>query len=128
MTTYADPPTTVEAVLRPFSAEVRRLGKRVRKEIQASCPDAVENVYGGKVVANVLYSLANDNDVICGFQPQTGLLRVFFHHWDALKAAGYKVEGTGKNARHVKLKSENDFEQFNIGKMVRIVLDDRNKS
>lgn len=98
---------------------------RARTDILAALPDASENVYGGKSVANVLYSIANTNDVVCGFQPQKNLLRVFFHHWSALKTAGYKVEGTGKNARHIKLKSDADLAQFDLAKMIEIVLQDR---
>lgn len=123
MTTYDSPPKTVEEVLKPFSPDIRNLGMQVRAQIHAALPDAEENVYGGKSVANVLYSRASVNDVVCGFQPQEQLVRVFFHNWKNLKEAGYQVEGTGKNARHIKLRSESDFEQFDIRRMIRLVLD-----
>jgi len=122
MDLYKSAPKTFSALFEPFSKEVKHLGEVVRKQIMTSLPDAAENVYGGKKVGNALYSLNGSNNVICGVQPQGSMVRVFFHNWKLLEEAGYRLEGSGKNARHIKIENESDLERFDIPLMLQIVL------
>jgi hypothetical protein len=59
--------------------------------------------------------------VICGLQPQKTFVRVFFHNWERLKAAGYLVEGSGKKARHIKVFSISGLENINLAEMIDII-------
>ena len=118
---YDRPPQTFAELFSPFPEEISELGKEARNRIRLALPEAEERVYGGKKVGNVLYSVDRPNNVLCGIQPGETFIRVFFHQWEILKQAGYPVEGTGKNARHVKIKRLADFDEIDLAKMVSLV-------
>lgn len=118
---YKKPPENIVELFGPFPPEIKELGEEIRKEILDALPKAEENVYGGKKVGNVLYSVGGKNHVVCGMQPQEKFIRVFFHNWEKLKDAGYQVEGSGKNARHVKIESLSDLDNLELKKMINLV-------
>ncbi len=118
---YEKPPQSYSELFEPFSEEIKELGKVIRSKIIFALPEADENVYGGKKVGNSLYSIGGENNVVCGIQPQMNFVRVFFHNWERLKDAGYSVVGSGKNARHVKIKKKSDLDDFDLKAMVEIV-------
>ena len=64
-----------------------------------------EGIYGGKVVRMASYSIGRADNVIA----VTGLgkdhCKLFLHHTDKIDPGGLKLEGKGKHARHVKIKS-----------------------
>ena len=103
MTTYVRPPGDFDELVEPFPEDVRETACELRRLIQRALPDADENVYGGLKVANVLYSIGRDTNVICGIQPADTHCKLYLHHVKPGDVAGVKVEGSGKNARHVKV-------------------------
>lgn len=121
---YDQPPQDISALFAPFSQQIKTLGEAIRAQIKEALPQATENIYGGKKVANVLYSIDGKNNVICGMQPGDGFVRVFFHHWQRLQEAGYAVEGSGKNARHVKIASKEDLDALDLKTMLALVMRD----
>ena len=83
----------------PVAAVARRLRAIVREEL----PEADENLYGGKAVQTVLYSLGGTNNVVCGFQPSgKGYCIFYLHHITAEDSSVFKLEGKGGGNRHVK--------------------------
>ncbi len=121
MTLYKKPPATIEALLEPLPEEIQTISSTVRKSIIEILPGAQEKISGGNKMAMALYSIDNPNFVICGFQPTSTMCKVFFHGWKALIENGYKIEGSGKNARHIKLRMQSDCDPEVIKKMVIIV-------
>ena len=67
-----------------------------------------------------LYSIDGPNNVVCGFQPTQDMCKLFFHGWKQLKEAGYRLEGSGKHARHIKIRSIQEVQPEEIADMIRI--------
>lgn len=118
---YDKPPGTIQELLEPFPQQIRDLTDEIRQVILAVLPDSEENVYGGKKVGNVLYSVGGTGNVICGMQPQQTFVRVFFHRWERLKAQGYRIQGSGKHARHVKISAPSEIDAIGLTAMLNIV-------
>lgn len=92
----------------------------LRRIVRETLPSADEAVSGGAKIAMALYNIGGPNRVVCGIQPTAGLCKLFFHNWQAIKDAGYRVEGSGANARHVKIRSVEEIAPERIADMVRI--------
>lgn len=121
MATYKKPPATIEALLEPLPKEIQTISSNVRKSIKEILPEAQEKISGGNKMAMALYSIDKPDFVICGFQPTSKMCKVFFHEWKALLENGYKLEGSGKNARHIKLRKLSDCDPEVLKEMVIIV-------
>jgi hypothetical protein len=83
-------------------------------------PESDEAVSGGARVGMVLYSIGGSNNVVCGFQPTQDMCRLFVHRWQQLKEAGYRLEGSGKNARHIKIRTIQELQSEKVADMIRI--------
>lgn len=104
MATYQTKPTTFDELIKPYSADVQAIARWLRGLIQEVLPDAAENIYGGTKIGNALYSIGDPNNVICGIQPAAELCRLFVHSVHDARHRELKIEGSGKNARHVKVR------------------------
>lgn len=122
---YERPPKTFSELLRPFPDGIKDLAELIRKAILDSVPGLTETVYGGKKVGNALYSLENENDVYCAVQPDSTFVRLYFHNWQELKKAGFSLDGSGKHARHTKLRNASDLGKLDLPRMLEIVSDVR---
>ena len=103
MSIYKRKPENFNELVAPFPKEVRTVAFGLRRMIGEALPRAEENIYGGLLVANALYSIGDPTKVICGIQPDKIQCRLFLHNVADLKPPGIKIEGTGKHARHVKV-------------------------
>lgn len=113
-------PTSFSELLQPLPADVREVATRLRAIVQASVPDADEAVSGGAKMGMALYSIDGANNVICGIQPTEKMCRLFFHGWKQLEESGYRLEGSGRNARHIKLRSSEELDPDAVADMIRI--------
>ncbi len=104
MATYQTKPTTFDELIAPYSTDVQAIAGWLRGLIQEALPDAAENIYGGAKIGNALYSIGDASHVICGIQPAADLCRLFIHNVHNVKHPELKIEGSGKNARHVKVR------------------------
>lgn len=121
MTTYKQPPTTFEELIAPLPEEIQNISLHLKKRIKDTLPEVDENVSGGKKMAMALYSFDNPNNVICGIQPTETMCKLFFHGWKELEKKGFEIEGSGKSARHIKVRSESDLQPEIIEEMLVIV-------
>lgn len=112
---------TFEELLAPLPDEVQKLATLIRECISDELPEADENVYGRQKMGMTLYSIDNPNSVICGIQPTETMCKLFFHGWQEFKRRGYKLEGSGKNARRIKLRTLSDFDSKTIREMLNVV-------
>ncbi|MFW6084612.1 MAG: DUF1801 domain-containing protein [Gemmatimonadota bacterium] len=115
-------PESFEELLAPLPEEVREVATRLRAVIGRALPDADEAVSGGAKMGMALYSLDGPNDVVCGIQPTGATCKLFFHGWRELKEAGYRLEGSGKHARHVKIPSVRELDPERIADMIEIAV------
>lgn len=121
MTIYEQPPATFKELIQPLPDEIKKIALRLQKSIMDILPDIDENISGGKKMGMALYSFGNPNNVICGLQPTKTMCKFYFHAWKELKKQGFKLEGSGKNARHVKLRKESEFQPEIIEEMLMII-------
>lgn len=121
MAAYKHTPTTFEELLKPLPEEIQKVTRLLRKNIREILPEADENVSGGAKMGMALYSFRNPNNVLCGFQPTESMCKLFFHGWEELKRRGFELEGSGKNARHIKLRTVSDYNPDEITEMLSIV-------
>lgn len=105
MTTYEQPPTTFAELIAPFPIVVRESATTLRALILEAMPEAHEHVSGGLKFATALYSLGRPTNVACGLQPTATHCKLYLHHVRPGDVADLKLEGAGKNARHVKVSS-----------------------
>lgn len=113
-------PATFDDVVRPLPASIRDAAYAIRRAIQASLPDADECIYGGAKIGMAPYSINGENNVVCGIQPTATSCKVFFHAWKSLVAQGFSLEGSGKIARHVKLREATEVQRMNLARMISI--------
>lgn len=114
MPTYKQPPTTFEELIAPFPARVRESATTLRTLILEAMPEAQESVSGGQSFGTALYSLVTPTNVACGLQPASSHCKLYLHHLQPDDAAGLKLEGSGKNVRHVKVHSPEAAQQVEI--------------
>ena len=113
-------PATFDDVVRPLPATIREAAAAIRRVIHASLPDADERIYGGAKIGMALYSINGETNVVCGIQPTAASCKVFFHAWESLVAQGFRLEGSGKNARHIKLREATEVERIDLPRMISI--------
>lgn len=117
--------TDFEQLLDPLPKDIRETAIRFRAIVKATIPNADESVSGGAKMGMALYSINGPNNVICGIQPTEDICKLFFHCWAQLKKSGYRLEGTGKHARHIKVGSPEELEADAISEMIKLVCEFR---
>lgn len=105
MARFATPPTTWEEVLVGYPAEMQAVTVELRDVVRAALPMATETVQGARVMGYAQYWIADRNDVVAMISPEDHHVKLYVHHITKDQTGALKVEGTGKNARHVKLQS-----------------------
>jgi hypothetical protein len=113
-------PRDFSDLLKPVPESIREVATQLRKIIKTTLPDADEAFYGGGKMGMVLYSIDGPNNVICGIQPTDSICKLFLQGWKRLAESGYRLEGSGKNARHIKVGSPNEIEPAELAQMVMI--------
>lgn len=94
-----------EELIAPFPANVQEAAVTLRALIREAMPEATENVSGGLKFATALYSLDRPTNVACGLQPTESHCKLYLHHVRPGDVDRLRLEGSGKNARHVKVES-----------------------
>ncbi len=107
MSVYKRKPESFNEMIAPFLKEIRSVALGLRRMIRESLPESEENINGGLIVAIALNSIGGPAKVVCGIQPDKNQCRLFLHNVADVKLPGVKIEGTGKHARHVKVKELN---------------------
>lgn len=98
-------------ILEGHSTEIVDIIKALRKLILELDPTIEEEFLGGAKVKLVSYSIGNRNNVVAVYSPSANHCKLYLHHTDKIDTKGLKLEGKGKHAKHVKIKT---FEQLVI--------------
>ncbi len=93
---FANYPETLIDMAKQIRAVVINIDKRIE-----------ENAYGSKV-PTVLYSIGDSNQVLYGIGLGKDHVKVYLHHTQNADTATLKLEGQGKHARTVKVKTIDD--------------------
>lgn len=96
---------TFEQFLDSYSPDVQKLAAETRTLIFAVMPGVSEHVYPAMKV--IRYGLDGNKmaGLVCFLSPTKYGVSLGFHHGTSLPDPKELLEGTGKNIRHVKLKS-----------------------
>lgn len=108
MARFETPPTTWDEVLAGYPAPTAALTESLRDAVRDALPEATETVAGARMMGYAQYWLAERNDVLCMISPEDEHVKLYVHHVRRDASGALKVEGTGKNARHVKLRAWDD--------------------
>lgn len=105
MARFESPPTNWEEVLAGYPAAMQDVTVALRDVVRAALPMASETVQGAKMMGYAQYWIDGRNDVVAMISPEDEHVKLYVHHIRTDATGNLKVEGTGKNARHVKLTS-----------------------
>jgi hypothetical protein len=124
MATYQQSgPANFAELLQPLPRSIGDVATRLRAIVTDTMPEADEAVSGGARMGMALYSIDGPSNVICGIQPTASTCKLFFHGWQRLQKAGYRLEGSGKHARHIKIGSSEEIEPNRVAHMIRIAME-----
>ena len=108
----------VEDFLASYSGEVRAIALRTRALVLAAFSDAIEQL---DIPARIVgYGVTRTYaGLVCAIAPQRTYVNLMFARGTTLPDPELLLEGTGKRARHVKLRSADDVDR----PAVRMLLD-----
>ncbi len=92
----------LDKLLKKYSPEVQDLTRQARELVLKLVPDAHEKVYLGW---NGVHFSTTDNmrDTFCAVSPQKTRINFYFTQGVHLPDPAGRLEGTGKNMRHIKI-------------------------
>jgi hypothetical protein len=97
----------VKEFLAPYSPNLREIAMKTRDLILDIIPNAVEQVDPNSKIIAYGFGLKMA-DIVCAIAPHTAHVNLMFSKGTELPDPEGLLEGTGKRARHVKLKSPED--------------------
>jgi hypothetical protein len=107
----------VEAFLSSLPEEVERIARALRGRIRELVPEAVEKRHGGWKILE--YSRDGSMKTsICAIAPHSKHVNLQLFHGAGLEDPLGLLEGTGKTARHVKLRSVEDVARPGVGRLI----------
>jgi hypothetical protein len=109
MSTAVKTKKAVKEFLASYSPNVRETSMKTRAYILDVIPNAVEQVDPGSKIIAYGFGLKMA-DIVCAIAPHTAHVNLMFSRGTELPDPEGLLEGTGKRARHVKLKSPEDLE------------------
>ena len=110
---------TFELMIENRPKVIQSTANKLREIILNSLDDIEENIYGGKKVQNALYSKkGNTQKVVCGIQTNDNYCIFYLHKTDQVDTNAFKLEGSGKHAKHVKFQSLHEVEPQSIQKVL----------
>jgi hypothetical protein len=110
-----------------YSRDVQKLAWKVRELIFEVAPDIAETVYPAMKV--IRYGLDGNkmDGLLYWITPTKAGISLGFMHGTALADSKGLLEGTGKNLRHVKLKTLEDVASPALRQLVENALEDKRK-
>lgn len=114
-------PLALDAFLAPCTADVRDLALRARAVIRAAFPAAVEML--DEPARLIAYGTDRTyRGLVCGLALQRGYVNLMFARGAELPDPAGLLQGTGRRARHVKLRRAEDVEQPAVAALLAAAL------
>ncbi len=111
-----------EDILKDRPEELHDIAFRLRKISKQLHPKISEDIYGGKVVRMVLYSIGRKDNPIIGFSLAKDHCQLFLHHFDQIELRGLQLYGKGKHARHLKIRNIAEIDAKVLSKVFQSIL------
>ena len=105
----------IQTLIKNNSLEAQKLVYELRKLIRRLVPGSKEKIYKGWGVID--YQLGAGRDFI-SIGPQKKYVNLYFMRGVELTHPAKLLEGTGKNMRHVKIRSSKDLENEQLHKLI----------
>ena len=105
----------IKPLIKNNSPESQRLVYELRKLILKMVPGSKEKIYKGWGIID--YQLGGSRDFI-SIGPQKKYVNLYFMRGIDLPDPGNLLEGSGKNMRHVKIRSSKDLESKQLHKLI----------
>lgn len=107
----------VQAFLANLPPTVEPIARALRKRIRTLLPDAVEQRHGGwKIIG---YSVDGSmKSSICAIAPHSGHVNLQFFRGAELDDPDGLLEGSGKKARHIKLREASEAETPEVARLL----------
>lgn len=107
----------VEEFLSSLPSEVREMAAALRERVRELLPEAVERRHGGWKIIGYSWD-GSMKSSICAIAPHSEHVNLqFFNGVDLEDRAGI-LEGTGKRARHVKVRAVSEVGSPELGRLV----------
>lgn len=108
----------VEEFLSSLSPDVQDIARAVRGRIRELVPDAVEQRHGGWKIVGYSWE-GSMKSSICAIAPHSQHVNLQFFRGTELEDPNGLLAGTGKSARHVKLRAASDVERPEVAALIR---------
>ena len=116
---------TFEAILKPHTPEVCEIARALRTLIGKLHPDAVETPRIGERCTTYGIGPKKMTEAYAHIMPLKGAVNLGFYHGLALPDASALLEGTGKAARHVKIKTLGEVKSPDIKTLLLAAIQER---
>ena len=108
----------VSKFLQGYNGEVRDLALRVRELVLKTMPSAQEKVYTGWQTIGYSHS-GGMKSQFCAISPQRDRVNVYFNRGTDLSDPEHLLEGTGKQMRHVKVRTLADAQSKGLRALIK---------
>jgi hypothetical protein len=116
---------TFDDVVAGVATEVEEIARRLRALIEAIHPDAVEVPRPGERTSGYGVGPRKMSETYAYIAPQTTYVNLGFYHGVSLPDPAGLLEGTGKELRHVKIRSIEEADQPPVRHLIREALRER---
>jgi hypothetical protein len=99
---FQSPPSNSDEFHAGYGPETVARTKWFQEIVAESLPQCTETVQGAKMMGYSQYWIDSKSDVLAMISPEDEMVKLYVHHIKKDSTGQLKVEGTGKNARHVK--------------------------
>ncbi len=103
-----------------YHADVRDLALKMRETILKSVPNAREKIYTGWQTIGYSHN-GGMKSQFCAISPQRDRVNVYFNRGTDLDDPDHLLEGTGKNMRHVKVRTLKDAQSKALKELIKAV-------
>jgi hypothetical protein len=100
----------IDAFLASYSREAREITLCLRKLVLDVFPDAVEQIDSKSGITAYGFDEKSYNGLVCAFAPHMKHVNLMFSKGAEIPDPSKLLNGTGKLARHIKIKSEAETE------------------
>ncbi len=104
------PPTNWDEVHAGYGPETAARTKWLQNIVAKALPQCTESVQGAKMMGYSQYWLDNRQEVLAMISPEDNMVKLYVHHIKKDRTGALKLEGAGKNTRHVKLWLDQEYD------------------
>ncbi len=118
---------TFDELVAGFDSEIMSISRNLRALILKIHPDVVEVVRLGDGAASYGIGPKKMSEAYCYIMPKESYVNLGFYYGVSLADPAELIEGTGKNLRHVKVRTMKDIRKPALRELIKAALAERRK-